>query len=475
MSSPQTTQTLEVPKPIASRATPIPQIGRSPEAPPFKSAVLQLLQLESDMRKAASLQELLVLVVNGSRQLMNARQIFAVATERSTGLAIVAASELAAVDRGTPLAGWIERVLTRLESDAGLQARREFTLRAYSVETDQAARLYPLDQALWVPLAARDGTIDYGLLCLRETPWRESDVTIAQRVGETAAHAVDALRIGRVSWDFLRVNHQRMKRIAAAAFLVAMFPVSMTTLAPLEIGPRDAFIVAAPIDGVVEEILVPPSSEVVQGQVLLRFADTISRNKFIIAEREVAVADARLKKSMQQSFSDVRGRHEVGIAQAELQLKRAERDLAREVLGRSVVKAARAGTVVFGDPRDLLGKPLQTGEKIMEIADPTKVEIRIDVSVNEPTTLWGGARVKAFLDSSPLRPREAQLVRADYQARLREGNALSFRAVAQIENDGKPPPRLGVRGTAQIYGNTVPLFYYLLRRPIAAVRQWTGF
>ncbi len=466
------TPTLELPKLV--RISPGVPPPRAPEAPQFKSAVLQLLQLEADMRKAASLQELLVLTVNAARPLMNCRQIFAVALERPAGLAIVAASDLAAVDRGTPLAGWIERVLTRLKSDAGLQARREFTLRSYSVETDEAARLYPLDKALFVPLTSRDGRCEHGLLCLRETPWREADVTIAQRVAETAAHATDALRVGRVAWDVLRVDRERLKQMAAAGILIAMFPVSMTTLAPLEIAPREPFVVAAPIDGVVDEILIAPSSEVTEGQVLLRFADTISRNKFIVAEREVAVADARLKKSMQQAFSDVRGRHEIGIAQAELQLKRAERDMARDLLGRSVVKAQRAGTVVFGDPRDLVGKPMQTGEKIMEIADPGKIEIRIDVSVNESTTLWAGARVKAFLDSSPLRPREAQLVRADYQARLREGNALSFRAVALIEDDGKPLPRLGVRGTAQIYGNTVPLFYYLLRRPIAALRQWTG-
>jgi hypothetical protein len=36
------------------------------------------------------------------------------------------------------------------------------------------------------------------------------------------------------------------------------------------------------------------------------------------------------------------------------------------------------------------------------------------------------------------------------------------------------PPRLGIRGTAQLYGDRVPMIYYILRRPVAFLRQWVG-
>ena len=38
----------------------------------------------------------------------------------------------------------------------------------------------------------------------------------------------------------------------------------------------------------------------------------------------------------------------------------------------------------------------------------------------------------------------------------------------------EPAARLGLRGTARVYGEPVTLFFYLLRRPITALRQWTG-
>ena len=39
---------------------------------------------------------------------------------------------------------------------------------------------------------------------------------------------------------------------------------------------------------------------------------------------------------------------------------------------------------------------------------------------------------------------------------------------------GTVVPRIGLRGTARITGEKAALGYYLFRRPIAAVREWTG-
>ena len=459
--------------PRAPIVTVSPAHAQSGARTPATNAALQLLQFEADLRRARSLGELRVLVVNGARGLVHCRHVFAVQASLPSGISISAVTELAVVDRSTPLIGWIERVLSRFEKDCGLTAAREFTLRSYSTASDDAARMYPLDHALWMPLRTFNGAQHGGLLFVRDTPWREADVTIANRIAETTAHAASVFAGPRFDWRELVKNRRRVAAIGAAALLIATFPVSITTLAPFEIMPRAPYVVAAPIDGVIEEILVAPSSEISQGQVLLRLADIVVRNKFAVAEREVAVADAHLKRTMQQAFTDVRGRHEIAIAQAELKLKRAERDFARDMLGRSQLKAPHGGIVVFGDARDLIGKPVQTGEKIMEIAEPARVEIRIDAGVSDAALLKPEARVKVFLDSDPMQPHEAKLDRADYQARLREGGNLAFRAVA-IFTDGTPPPRLGLRGTAQIYGNTAPLAYYLLRRPIAAARQWVG-
>ena len=73
-----------------------------------------------------------------------------------------------------------------------------------------------------------------------------------------------------------------------------------------------------------------------------------------------------------------------------------------------------------------------------------------------------------------MHPIEAKVARIDFQARLSETGVATYRMVALIESDGRPPPQLGVRGTAQLYGPAAPLALYLLRRPLSAVRQWAG-
>ncbi len=115
----------------------------------------------------------------------------------------------------------------------------------------------------------------------------------------------------------------------------------MTTLAPFEIGSQDELVIAAPIDGVIEAIEVEPNAAVVEGQVLVRLSDTMLRNKLEVAEREVAVAAARLTKTEQLAFADLRGRHEMGVTRTELALRTAERDFAKEILAKTEIRASR--------------------------------------------------------------------------------------------------------------------------------------
>lgn len=145
------------------------------------------------------------------------------------------------------------------------------------------------------------------------------------------------------------------------------------------------------------------------------------------------------------------------------------------LLQRTVIRAERDGVAFFADKRDLIGKPVAVGEKLMEVAQPSSNEFRIELPVADAIVLKDQARVKVFLDSDPLNPIEARLVRASYKAAPREAQQFAFRLVAQAQDASLASRlRLGLRGTAQIYSDQVPLAFYLFRRPIAAARQWSG-
>ena len=72
------------------------------------------------------------------------------------------------------------------------------------------------------------------------------------------------------------------------------YPLPMTALAPMEVVPREPFVVAAPIDGVIDTIVAAPNSMVKTGDVLVQYVDTVPRNQLQVAEQEVSVAEAKL-------------------------------------------------------------------------------------------------------------------------------------------------------------------------------------
>ena len=52
-------------------------------------------------------------------------------------------------------------------------------------------------------------------------------------------------------------------------------------------------------------------------------------------------------------------------------------------------------------------------------------------------------------------------------------DAQLARLTAALEPE-RPPPRIGLQGTANVHGRTVPLLLYLFRRPLTGLRQWLG-
>ncbi len=438
-----------------------------------QAALALLLRIEQQARKAATLNELQQLAANETRKLNRARQIFVVDMATRRQPRVVAASGVGAVDASSMLVVAVGSLVQRLRNERELSQSVDFALPAYSEPDGDLAMAYPFRNLLWVPLAARDGGVFAGLVCCRETVWGQADIAVSNRLSETYAHAWRELTGRRTG----KLRRLRPRFAALTIGLLAMgglaLPVPMTALAPAEVVAAEPMIVAAPVDGVIETIDVDPGQEVKPGDVLVRLSDTVLRNKAEIARRDVAVAEARIKQATILAMSDARGRHELGIAEADLELKRAELAFAVDMLTRSVIKAVRPGVAAYSDRKSLIGRPVATGERIMEIADPAAVEVRIDVAMPDAVALAPAGRVKLFLDVEPLSPREARIVRSDYKARPGDSEILAFKTFARFEGTEKAP-RIGLRGTAQIYGEQTYLGVFLFRRPLVSVRQYLG-
>ena len=84
-----------------------------------------------------------------------------------------------------------------------------------------------------------------------------------------------------------------------------------------------------------------------------------------------------------------------------------------------------------------------------------------------------GLKVKAFLDADPLNAADAIISSVDFQVRVDDSQTASY-SVTALLNEELKDPNFGSRGTAQISGERAPLFLYVFRRPLTALRQRFG-
>ncbi len=448
--------------------------GPKRDQPGVREAFLSaLLHMEQRARDAASQEELAYVIVNGMRKITAGQQVFLM--ELAEGSAKVrAVSDVTAPDRNTPFIQWIERVARRMAEDVDAGGPQTFSLPAYCDADDEEANTYPFGHFSWVPLKTRDGAVFAGVLQARDTIWRDSDVAASMHLAGVYQHAWQALSAsGAIRRP--KSNRRWFLLAAAVAVIAASFiPVPLTAIAPAEVVAKDPLVIAAPLDGVIETVAAEPNAPVQKGDVLFRYNGIVFRNKYQIAEQAVDVASVKFRRYQQAALGDAEARHKMAIARAELSLALRERDYAREVLAKTVVTAPAAGIVILASKDYWKGRPVSTGEQIMQIARPDAIELSIDLPVRDAIVLHEGADVNVYLDAAPLSKIKARLTHASYQAEPSETHALVYHVRAAFAEKPAIPLRIGARGTAQIFGETVPLVLYLLRRPISVIRQSIG-
>ncbi len=446
-----------------------------PHNPPTNTALSVLLQLEGMVRAAQTQQELHFFFVNETRRLVPYRQAILLSppTPSTESYQVQAASSVPVMDRTVPLMQWTERLIRDLRRASTGPDIRHVTEAECPAGLRPDWKEFTPGYGLWCPLKHPGGQILGGLWLTRDQPWADHEVTVLQRLSEAYAYAwraVGPTNRRRWRWGLSRTTTW----ILAAATLGALaMPVSMSTLAPAKIVAKDPLIVSAPIDGVIADILVFPNTVVSEGQVLFTYEDTTFRSEYEVAERNLDVAMAQYRRAAQGSFVEAEQKADVPLLKAEVELRETERNYAYERLTKVGVKAEQAGLLLYTDKSDWIGKPIVVGQRIMELANPQQLEVRIDLPVEDAIVLREGASVRLFLNANPFSSVPATVSHASYHAEVLPNNTLTYRVTAQLEQ-GSSEFRIGWQGSAKIYGEQVTLFTYLFRRPISAIRPWIG-
>ena len=438
-------------------------------------ALSTLVQLAKRARHAAHVQELAFVMVNETHALLPYRQAALWRHDAPGNGKIIAISGASTVERHAPLTLWLNRAFAALDK-AGAGAT------PYAVAASDLPPALQEEWAEWlpahglmVPLAAEPEQPLGSMLLARDQPWSDGERHLMQELadGYAAAWAVFRHRrrfLRRPAWSRSGV----VKIIAAVViFGVLWLPISLSALAPADVVPLEPDIVRAPLEGVVEKFLVQPNEPVKQGQALIDLDPRAFENRLEVARQALAVAEAEYRQAAQSAVFDDKSRSQLAILKGRMDQRRADANYAQSLLKRIHVTASSAGIAIFEDPNDWIGRPVTIGERLLEIADPKRAELEIWLPVADATTLKPGAGVDFFLNVAPDAPLRAVVRRASYEASMSPNGLLGYRLKARFA-DGTAIPRIGLRGTAKVYGEKVTLFYYLMRRPLAAVRQIIG-
>jgi HlyD family secretion protein/Biotin-lipoyl like len=450
---------------LASRPEPAAAVTPLRPDSADSAGLAALLRYEGEVRKQASVDELIYFVANESRALVVYDQMFVLRQSAvRAALTVAAASSLARVDNNAPLIQAIERAAQRFGADV---RRIESELAA----DDPALAGYPFTAWQWAPLKGRDGAVFGGLLLARAAPWTDADALRLTRIADTVQHSWLALTGGKPPRRRINLDRRAQRWIAGALIVAALFPVRMTALAPVEVVSAKPFIVSAPYSGVIARVEVAPNAMVRAGQPVLTFEDIKVRNELAQAQERVAVARAKLDRATSAAFGDPEQAREIAPLQAELELAQTDYAYARDMMGRAQIVAPRAGMAIYSDRRDWEGRAVNVGDPILQIADPRDIAYRIDLPAKEQMRLEPGAPVKIWLDAQPLWALNGRVETASYLARPTADNILAFAVTAKPDGGA---PRIGSRGTAKLYGQRAPFVYTVLRRPIASARQFLG-
>lgn len=333
---------------------------------------------------------------------------------------------------------------------------------------------------LWLPLTA-DGKMVLGLWLelwyFKEgnpPDQKESLDLLSKFLAPTYGLAWEKLKASISPVRFVK-RYAHPLLLILLSFLISTFivRVPLRVVAPCEVVPKDPYYVTAPLDGIIEKVDVKPGSAVKVGDLLFSYDRRVIEKNLEVAKKKVEIASAEWNRALNLGQRDKESLTQVSILKLKLDKEEFERNLAQYEYDQSSVKAKIDGVVLLDDPDTWRGKPVKMGEKVMVVTNSNETKVKIWIPESDNVWLNVEIPIRVILNTRPEESLEAKLIYVSNESSVNEKNIASFVAEA---NWVKPPEdvKLGVRGTAVLYGDNVSLFYYGLRKPWALLRYFLG-
>lgn len=296
---------------------------------------------------------------------------------------------------------------------------------------------------LWVPISINYRTT-LGLLLERSkgSIWEDEEKKTLEIIAQGYGHAWKG---SFPEWTISVL--QKIRWIVTALvclILLSIIPVPSRVDAPCEVIAEEQVAVKAPHDGMIEKILVDSGDEVTAGQPLFSY------NKDALM-KELKVAREKLEAA---STEPVREREKLHL------------QLLQERLGELSVKSSVDGFVDLHDLQQWKGRKVLAGEQVLSISDPRETKLRIAFPDDKEIVVNPERPIQVRFNGDNSRSYEARILSIHATTLNIDEETITFIADAMWK---KQPEDLdvGEKGVAVLYGQNVPLIYWLMHMPFS--------
>ena len=433
----------------------------------------RIFTFEKKLREAQSVVELRYIVTNELRSIIPYLNAFFGSWTRPNKFKIEAISDIAVVEKTSATTTLMQKIMRQKLEDV-VQEPHAFQIDPESLKPAKDEKPLP-NKFLWVPCISAIKGNQAALLLVRNDEWSEQEIEYLNHLSSAIGHAIGALQKDHPFEKFIKLLKNTFIRfIVVSALIGSMFiPISLSTIGSVEVVPQNPYYINSPLEEVIEEVLVENNDVINDQQRIISFEKTQLQNSYDLSLQELAVIETELLQAQQSSFQSKQDKALLAQLQRKIQIAQEKVNYQKYLLDESNVLSPTSGVAVIKDKSLIVGKPFKVGETIMMVADPDLVLVEIMIPVQDSITIKKDANINVFLDSNPLNVLKAKVTKFSYEPELTPSNILAYKVTGQLIDDANNP-RIGLRGSAKIFGEKVHLYFYLFRKPIIFLRQSLG-
>lgn len=382
------------------------------------------------------------------------------------------------LEKNSDYAGRLKKIIKEYALSSSRHSDSKIITLAMNDLSDDARRALDNEEikalTLMVFETPQEGKLG-GLWIAHDKPVGEAEKVVLQDLQESyaSALALQHLRAAKSLANRFILSSKKRMIIAVILLIAALFPVRLSVTAPAEIISKNPGVVVGQFNGILETVLVQPGQEVKEGEILAVMESQSLETKRNAAFNELDVSRTKLSQLRREALRNPEKKAEIEQLKADIATKEIEYNFAQNQLTRTEIKAPRDGVAIFSDVSSLEGRPITAGEQIMQVANPVDTQLLARIPADALVPIKRDVPLSFYLNVNPLVGYDAQISSIGYQSSIDPDGLLTYKVRAQIPQ--AKDMRIGWKGTAKLYGDWSILSYTILRRPIAAFREFLGF